>query len=339
MTHLPQTLCPHVDHCGGCTHQTMDPSTYIQWKMSLFQEALGPLLTFTPDFTSVSPNSRIRATLHASPQQKGKGIRLGFYGQRSRDIVDMHSCRILHPRLLALLPWLRDVLKIQVTVDIHMLLSDNGIDLYMPQIDHFPHDHPDVCRVTTKKDTLTKAPVTLTFGTIPVSISPGGFTQATLEGGNQILRTVESYATGKKIVDLFTGSGALSLPLAKLGHQVLGVDNERAAIANLQSAARQHQLTTLTAEVRDLYKYPLSAKELSPFHTVVLDPPRPGALAQIKEIAQSRVRTVVYVSCNPQSFAKDAQHLSNHGFTLKAAHIIDQFLWTKHLESVVLLER
>ena len=339
MTQSPQDFCPHVHACGGCTNQTLDFESYKAWKKSLFIQALGDALTIDPPLTLVPFTSRIRACLHATPKSHGQDIKIGFYGPQSREVIDMEACHILHPRLLALLPWLRQTLKPQQTVDIFVLLSDTGIDLYIPTLDTFPHDHPDLCRITTKKDSLTKRPVTLTFGGIPVSIPPGGFAQATREGEAALVDAVLTFTKGKRVGDLFAGSGAISLPLAQKGYKVHAVDNNDKAITNLTQAIRTYGQHNLTTDVRDLNAYPLRSPELNLFDTIVLDPPRPGAIAQVKEIAKSTVNRVVYVSCNPQSFARDLTYLTTAGFKLKKVSLIDQFLWTPHLESVALIER
>jgi 23S rRNA (uracil1939-C5)-methyltransferase len=90
---------------------------------------------------------------------------------------------------------------------------------------------------------------------------------------------------------------------------------------------------------RDLARQPLSAKELSSFTAVVLDPPHAGAAAQIGQIAASTIRTVIYVSCNPATLGRDAMVLRDAGYGLTAATAIDQFLWSARLESVCVFRK
>ena len=92
----------------------------------------------------------------------------------------------------------------------------------------------------------------------------------------------------------------------------------------------------MTAERRDLFRNPLLAKELNAFDAVVLDPPRAGAAAQVAELARSKVKRVVYASCDPGSFARDARVLQDAAYRMDKLKVIDQFLWSGHVESISL---
>ena len=91
--------------------------------------------------------------------------------------------------------------------------------------------------------------------------------------------------------------------------------------------------------MRDLFRRPLQGAELSGFDAVVFDPPRAGAVAQAAALAESKVKTVVAVSCNPATFARDARLLVDGGFTLRRVVPIDQFVWSQHVEVVAQLSR
>ena len=103
----------------------------------------------------------------------------------------------------------------------------------------------------------------------------------------------------------------------------------------LAAAARATQgLKPLATEKRDLFKQPMTARELEAFDAVVLDPPRAGAQAQATQLAQSRIKRIAYVSCDPASFARDARILVNGGYRMGAVTPVDQFLWSSHIELV-----
>ena len=103
--------------------------------------------------------------------------------------------------------------------------------------------------------------------------------------------------------------------------------------------ARRFGGNRVTAERRDLFRNPLLAKELDAFDAVVLDPPRAGAAAQVAELARSKVTAVVYASCDPGSFARDARALQDGGYRLEKLMPIDQFLWSAHVELIALFTR
>lgn len=108
---------------------------------------------------------------------------------------------------------------------------------------------------------------------------------------------------------------------------------ENDAINALQNAANQAQVP-ITVTKRDLFENPLSVDELGHYDFIFVDPPRAGALAQVQLIAQSTLQHVVYISCNPASFARDAKILCDAGFVLDSVTPLDQFLWSEHLEVI-----
>jgi len=159
--------------------------------------------------------------------------------------------------------------------------------------------------------------------------------QPTREGEAALTARVLALAEGAKTVaDLFAGMGTFSLPLARRA-KVHAVEQEGEALAVLAEAVRKAKgLKPVTTERRDLFKTPLTALELNRFDVVVLDPPRAGAEAQAKMLAASKLRRVIYVSCDAGSFARDAANLAKAGFRIGAVTPIDQFLYSDHIELV-----
>ncbi len=178
------------------------------------------------------------------------------------------------------------------------------------------------------------------FGVADVSPPPGAFLQATAEGEAALCEEVLS-GVGKaaRVVDLFSGSGTFSLPLAERA-EVHAVEGEAAMLAALDHGWRNATgLKRVTTEVRDLFRRPLLPDELDRFDAIVIDPPRAGAEAQMREIARSSVRRIAAVSCNPVSFARDARILVDAGFRLTRLVVVDQFRWSAHVELAAQLER
>ena len=150
---------------------------------------------------------------------------------------------------------------------------------------------------------------------------------------------VDAVAGAKRIADLFCGAGAFSFPLATVA-PVTALDSSAPAIAALKSAqASAPGLKSITAEARDLFRRPWSAEDLGKTDAVVFDPPRAGAEAQAREIARSKARVVVGVSCAPATFARDARILVDAGFVLERVTPVDQFLWSPHVELVGVFRR
>jgi 23S rRNA (uracil1939-C5)-methyltransferase len=171
----------------------------------------------------------------------------------------------------------------------------------------------------------------LRVGRFTVNLPPGAFLQPTKEGERLLQQlVVEAAAGGRQVADLFCGCGTLALALADT-HAVHAVDSMASQVEALLAAGRAGR-ARVTGETRDLFRRPLLAPELDRFDAVVLDPPRPGAAAQAKALAASRVPKVLYVSCNAASFARDARLLVDGGYRLLQVTPIDQFLWSPHVE-------
>ena len=141
------------------------------------------------------------------------------------------------------------------------------------------------------------------------------------------------------MADLFCGVGPFALRLAESA-RITAADNDAAAIAALQRAATGAQgLKPIEALARDLFRRPFATVELKRFDAVVFDPPRQGAEAQARTLAASSVATVVAVSCNPATFARDARILIDGGYRLKRVTPVDQFLYSAHVELVACFQR
>ena len=138
-----------------------------------------------------------------------------------------------------------------------------------------------------------------------------------------------------RLADLFAGVGALSI--GRPGKVAL-FESDKPAVAAAEAASRRLG-GRMTVERRDLFRNPLTAADLNGFDAVLLDPPRAGAAAQSGELARSKVARVVYASCDPGSFARDARTLQDGGYRLEKLLPIDQFLWSAHVELIALFAR
>ena len=137
-----------------------------------------------------------------------------------------------------------------------------------------------------------------------------------------------------KVADLFCGAGTFTFPLADIA-PVLAADSSPEAIAALKAGLPTAPgLKPVDAQARDLFRRPVLAAELKKIDVVVFDPPRAGAAEQAAQLAESKVSTVVGVSCNPATFARDAAILIAGGFRLDRVKPVDQFLWSPHIELV-----
>ena len=182
---------------------------------------------------------------------------------------------------------------------------------------------------------LMRAPPVVTMGTAQVTLPPGSFLQATALGEDTLARLVtERCGRAKHIADLFCGVGPFALRLATRA-RIAAFDSDAGAVSALQKAAAAtsgHK--PVKTEARDLFRRPLMPQELRDFDAVVFDPPRQGGQAQAQQLAASKVGTVVAVSCNAATFARDARMLVDGGYKIETVTPVDQFRHTPHVELV-----
>lgn len=339
-----QPICAHYGACGGCQLQHMKAAAYGQFKRDLVASALERARVSAEVAPPVIAHGagRRRVTLHATRDGAG------FMGLRSHDIHFVDRCPILVPALAGAPEVARDFARIFGSCDVAFTASDAGIDVAVkgkglrpsPDIADLARRH-DLARVALNDETVYMVghpAVTMGKATVPLPV--GSFLQATGAAESELAARVCAAAEGfRSVADLFSGLGPFALRLAE-GVPVYAADSDRPAIAALQKAARGASgLKPVTAERRDLFREPLTPFELNRFDCVVLDPPRAGARAQTAELARSKVGRVIYVSCDPQSFARDAAVLVDAGYTLGTVTPIDQFAFSAHVELFAVFDR
>ncbi|HEY8947824.1 MAG TPA: hypothetical protein VIM56_02945 [Rhizomicrobium sp.] len=350
------TICCHFGTCGGCSFQDMPDDAYRALKRSFVVDALAQqgLESIEVDgVVEVSPATRRRAVFKIA--KRNGAVLAGFHAAQSHAIVDMRECLVLTPRLFALAGQLRELFVILLNdgedVEAHATDTDTGPDIALrwsrklttaisAELARWAQKHK-IARVTLNGNIAAEfATPAVTFGKAQVALPAESFLQPTQEG-EMVLRgkVLAGVKNAKAVADLFAGCGTFTFPLAEKA-KVHAVELDKPALASIATAARATQgLKPITTEARDLFKVPLSGDELKPFDAIVLDPPRAGALAQARALAASSVRRIAYVSCNAESFARDARALVDGGYKLGAVTPVDQFLWSSHIELVAVFAR
>ena len=180
----------------------------------------------------------------------------------------------------------------------------------------------------------------IAIGSAQLALPPGSFLQATVAGEEALAARVAAHCQrARHVADLFCGIGPFALRLAAKA-RVSAFDSDAGAVAALQKAATATAgLKPVKAEARDLFRRPLMPQELRDYDAVVFDPPRQGAQAQVRQLAASRIPTVVAVSCNVATFARDARILIDGGYRIESVAPIDQFRHTPHVELVARFTR
>ena len=342
--------CRHYKSCGGCQLQHASDEFVATWKVEVVRQALkahGLETDFRPIITSPA-RSRRRATLSA--RRTKKAAMAGFHTRASDVIVEVPDCQLLHPDLLAGIP-LAEALAIhgssrKAELSVSLTLSDVGLDMSVQGGKALDGPLRIVLATWTEQSGIARLswdgevvamrePPGQQFGAARVVPPPGAFLQATSHGETALIAAVqEAVGDADRIIDLFSGCGTFTLPLAKHA-EVHAVEEDADMMAALDQGWRMAKgLKKVTHEARDLFRRPLYPDELSKFGAAVLDPPRAGAEAQTEQLMQSKIPRIAYVSCSPTNFARDAASLVAAGYMLNWVQVVDQFRWSAHVELV-----
>jgi 23S rRNA (uracil1939-C5)-methyltransferase len=367
--------CPYYHACGGCQMQHLKEDIYHAWKSNylpdLFAKAGLNCADFKP-LLSIPPATRRRVTFAA--YKSNQEFRLGFHQLRSNQIVDTPSCLLLDARLehlqSGLRQWLPKILLDNKPTDIFLQIIDNHIEMVItgaliagPNRDSIKTQKGEIdpnkrallaqmavdlnlARIGWRKEEfapietlISLRSITKKMGKLDVEIPIGNFLQPSDKGEETLIECVKAFVPPKKklkIMDLYAGCGTFSGPLLDYGH-VTAVEFDKVAIEALKKAAGA--FGHFQVEKRNLFEEPVTARELKSIDAVVMDPPRAGAVKQCEKLVVSTVPSVIYVSCNPSSFVRDALILQKAGYALRSVTPIDQFIWSGHLELVASFER
>jgi 23S rRNA (uracil1939-C5)-methyltransferase len=347
-----EPICPHFGNCGGCQLQHMSAQLYKDFQINQLKEKLTRESVPLPSIKEpviTSPHSRRRTRLVARHMKSG--ILLGFNEKHSHKIIDVKDCALLCPELMELLPRIRNALSLWLplhkTCDIQLTALPMGVDMVLiggPRLDLESRealgqmaqvlsvtrlswrasDHADIEPISYA------GPLTLSFGKHTLSFPPDSFLQASEIGEKALTYFVHRYIKpDMRVLDLFCGLGTFGLSLEEYKYlMMVDIDGPSTEVLT------KHLQCTTRADIerRNLFKEPFSTAECNEFDAIIFDPPRAGAEKQSEEIAASAVPLVLAISCNPQSFARDANILIQGGYELTVIQPVDQFLWSPHME-------
>lgn len=340
-----EPFCPHFGICGGCQLQHLARPDYEAFKIGLIETPLrfAGIDAGVERFIDASGEGRRRATLHA--RRHGAG----YMQLRSHHVHDLDACPILAPGLAKAPEIARAVMQAVGEADVSFVATLTGLDVAIrtekkqartdrvaPLVARFR-----LARLALNGEMVLQAqPAIVEMGRARVEMPIGSFLQATA-AAEEALAAYVLAAVGdkaKSVADLFCGVGPFALRLAEL-RPVMAFDSDKPGIAALDKARRfTRGLREVTAKAKDLFRDPLTQFELN-FDAVVLDPPRAGAEAQVRELAKSKVKTVVMVACDPRTFARDAAILIGGGYAMSNLVAVDQFTQSTHIEIAATFQR
>jgi len=369
-----QPKCQYFGLCGGCSMQHLDSRAQVAVKQRILEDDLWDIGKLKPETILPAIYGQIwgyreRARLSVKYViKKGKTL-VGFREKRSSFVADMQHCEILTPKIAKLLPLLAELVsglsirdrlpQIEVAVgeyvdtlvlrvmeppssedeaalrefadryNIQFWLQSKGYDTIIP---FHPVDAPELSY------SLPEFGITMPF-------APSEFTQVN-SALNRVMvsRAMHLLAPqpGERIADFFCGLGNFTLPIARSGARVVGIEGSEALVARAKQNAATNGLANNT-EFIVMNLFEMKAETLATlgtFDKLLIDPPRDGALELVKSLGGDHApRRIVYVSCNPATLARDAQVLvESHGYAFRSAGVMNMFPHTSHVESIAMFE-
>ncbi len=360
-----QPLCPVAGECGGCQWQHLPYLEQLSWKESLFRESLtrrcgcepDRILPIIPATDEWNYRSRVQIKCHNSPA----GFVTGFYRPKSHLVVSAEQCPIIAPELNNLLAQLRHIINhtpyASDIEQIDLAVGDNGKCSVL--VHYSGSDSASLAGLLQGEeltaDLLIKAAdsselikvcgdgvmqIAVDSPPIQLDYAVGGFAQINLQQNLALVDTVLNLAelTGEEqVLDLYCGMGNFSLPLARRVKAVIGVEGSVVSIEMARHNSRLNEINNV-----EFYSQPaegalLLFSQQQVIDLLVLDPPRSGAAVTMEELLKTPVKKVLYISCDPQTLARDLGVLVNGGYDLVSSQPFDMFPQTHHCESVTLL--
>jgi 23S rRNA (uracil1939-C5)-methyltransferase len=367
-------LCAHYGLCGGCVMQHVEPQSQAAVKQRVLEDALWHIARLRarilwPPIWGETWAYRTRARLSVRRVERKGGVLVGFHEKRSSYIADMRECRVLSSQVSLLLEPLKAMLtglSIAARIpQVEVAQDDTQVALVLRVLDSpsardqealrgFAQAHdvvlylqpagPDSA-VLFYPDNAQPLSYVLPDFNVRFHFAPTEFTQVN-PGVNRMLvrRAIQLLAPrrGERIADLFCGLGNFSLPMARYGAHVVGIEGSAALVQRAQENARLNALDNLcTFSSANLFR--ADEARLRPwghFDKLLLDPPREGALAVVKALEDDAPSRLVYISCNPATLARDAAVLVHEkGYVLEGMGIAAMFPHTAHVESLALFVR
>ena len=345
------TPCPYFYECGGCDFLDLDEKTYRELKQKTLEETYP-----NANWIWVGPHSRRKINLQVS----GKNI-LGFFNKKSKTIVEIENCFVAEEKISELILPLKNFLKTQeqnLFTQITITSFDNGLDLIFGANRELNFQQSQKLLNFGKEKNINisyraKSGVTpvfmlrqnqLFYPDFKINLDSGIFIQATRSGLASITKIIRDFLIKNKniknIADIYSGFGAYSFAIVDLAKSISAFEGDPGMANSIsKNAAANGFGNKIKAETCDLFINPVDKRDLNKFDLAIMNPPRNGAGPQSLEICKSTLKNVIYVSCNPESFMRDAKILIDSGFKITNLTALDQFYSTNHLELIAIFEK
>ena len=310
--------CPNYDSVGCCHWQHIRYPRQLEIKEAILRETLQRTARITWDapisrISGPDLHYRLRASFHVHKR------RLGFVEERSHRVVPISECSALSPELNAFIPKANEMLAASDMTDLHEVHAISG---------------PPVLATFGRKR-VGEGPARIKVKDWTFDLHPEAFFQTNRYLLADFLDAVLNNAAGtRRVLDLFCGSGFFAIPLAKVAGEVLGVESSRTALKQARLNAGLNKVGNASFFEGTVEETLKSSPDLKP-DFIVMNPPRTGAGRDAAGlVAGLGAEQLIYVSCNPSTFAREVPVILAKGYTLASITLVDQFPNTYHIEMV-----
>lgn len=364
--------CNHFGNCGGCALQHLQPDAQIEFKQTQLLNTLQRIGKVSPDqvlapITGTVWNYRRRARLAVKYVPKKGGVLLGFRERNSPAITPLRDCDVLVKSVsqhIVALGQLIESLSIRERIpQVEVAAGDNALALVLRVLSppteadrnklvQFSQDaglwfhlQPDgLDSITPLREGTPTLYYDLPEHDVRLAFAPTDFVQIHAEVNarmvDQAISQLQLEPTDR-VLELFSGIGNFTLPVARRAEQVISVEGEADLVKRAQANAGLNKIENITPLLGDLFAAdarPIWSKQ--GYNKVLLDPPRSGAREAIAALAKQRPEKILYCSCHPATLARDAATLVHEqGYTLSSVGVMDMFAHTAHVEVMALFER
>ncbi|MBP0048618.1 23S rRNA (uracil(1939)-C(5))-methyltransferase RlmD [Marinobacterium sp. AK62] len=358
-------LCAHYGECGGCDLQHLNVDAQRQHKE---QQVLDQLKRFAdtqpdkvyPPIIGESAGYRRAARIGINQRQRDGQVLIGFRRRGSKKLLDIDTCPVMQPELQPVFRLMREALKGQADIRrlTHIDISRGDSGGYLRLRCTRRPDETLIKRLEQVADQLglqleiaaeqgqtgdPSAIYTLPEQSLALRFASTDFIQVNGDINRKMVNQALAWlAPGPedRVLDLFSGLGNFTLPLAQLARQAVGVEGSEAMVARARDNAATAGLKNAQFYRADLSESFVHAPWFREgFDLILLDPPRTGARETVHQLARYGAKRILYISCNPSALVADLSPLLERGYHISKFGIMDMFPQTAHVESMLLLER
>ncbi len=358
-----EPVCPHFLMCGGCSLQHMQANAQVALKQDVLLEQLHHIAQakpkiILPPLQGPTEGYRRKARMGVKFVDKKNKLLIGFREQNNRYLADLETCKVLLPQIGASFEPLREALmqlsNYRSIAQIELSAGDHVTAIIVRHLEALTENDLDVLKKYGANNNIhiylqPKGPDTVhllypeqselsyEIDNSLLKFNPLDFVQVNANINHQMvaaaLEQLELKPTDQ-VLDLFSGLGNFTIPIAKRAAKVVGVEGSQQMANQLLANAQHNDLNNVEAYMYDLTK-PLDDQPwVRAYDKLVLDPPRAGALEIAQQIKRFQAKKIVYISCHLATLARDTKVILEQGYELQAAGVIDMFPHTMHAESM-----